>query len=57
MAERGVTDADLRHALVNAERCRAERDERWRVDGPDEDGDTLTAVVVLVDGLLVVTVY
>lgn len=57
MAERGVAAGDLWHALENAERCRAESEERWRVEGPDEEGATLTAIVVIVDGVLVVTVF
>jgi hypothetical protein len=57
MSERGVRAGDLWHVLTHAERCRAEQDERWRVEGPDEDGDMLTAVVVFEDGVLVVTVF
>jgi hypothetical protein len=30
---------------------------RWRVEGEDLDGDELTVVVVIEDGVVVVTLY
>lgn len=51
-----TTEEDLLHALRNATRARFQPDnERWRVDGPDMDGDDLTVVVVIEDGLLIIT--
>jgi hypothetical protein len=45
------------HALEHARWCRAEpEDNKWRVKGDDLDGDELTVIVVLEDGLIVVTV-
>lgn len=56
MSERNVTFRDVRHALTNARSCSAEG-ERWRVKGPDWDGDDLVLVCVLEDGVIVVTVF
>jgi hypothetical protein len=57
MGERGVRAADLRNALVNARSCAPQAGERWKVEGSDLDGDDLTVVVVIDDGLLVVTLF
>ena len=57
MGERGVTFGDVRHALTNATSCRAQPNGRWRVTGPDLDGDELVLVVVLEAGMVVVTVF
>lgn len=57
MRERGVVFGDLRHALTTARACRAEPEERWRVDSADQEGDALTVVVALEDGVVVVTLY
>lgn len=57
MMERNVQHGDLRNALVEARDCVAQREGSWRVTGPDLDGDDLTAVVVIEDGLVVVTVF
>jgi hypothetical protein len=57
MAERRVRLADLRAALVGATSCRAEPSERWRVQGPDLDGDDVTVMVVLEGDVVVVTVF
>lgn len=57
MKERGVTFADIEHALVNAKICTLQANGRWRVEGPDMDGDGLTSVVVLEAGVVVVTVF
>lgn len=47
---------DVRHALVNARSCEPSG-ERWRIEGPDVDGDGLTLVCVLEAGVVVVTVF
>ena len=60
MWERNVSDADVRHALINATTCAAAPhpvEERWRIEGPDIDGDALTPIVVIEDGAIVVTVF
>lgn len=57
MIERGVTRADVHHALENAAACTSEPDDRWRVASADLDGDDLTLVVVIEDGDVVVTVF
>ncbi|MFZ5439516.1 MAG: DUF4258 domain-containing protein [Myxococcota bacterium] len=57
MRQRGVREGDLRHALENAHACSPQADDKWKVDGPDLDGDELTVVVVIDDGLVVVTLF
>jgi len=57
MRERNVRYADLAHALSNASACALQPNGRWRVEGADPDGDDLTAIVVLEDGLVVVTLF
>lgn len=46
------------NALRNATDCakQAESD-RWRVKGPDLDGDELEVVLVIEDGVIVVTLF
>jgi pentatricopeptide repeat protein len=56
MRQRGVQYADLRSALTFATACVAD-DSRWKVTGPDEDGDDLACVVAIEAGLVVVTVF
>lgn len=57
MGERGVTARDVRHALVNAGRCNGLPEDRWKVYGADLSGEELVLVVVLEDGVIVVTVF
>ena len=57
MGERGVTFADVRHALTNAGRCSAHPEQRWKAWGPDAAGDELALAVLLEDGVIVVTVF
>ena len=58
MRERRATFADVQHALSAAERCEpAEEPERWRVTSADLDGDALTLVVAVEDGVVVVTLH
>jgi hypothetical protein len=57
MVEAGATEEDVMHALAYASRCRPGNIAgRWKVTGPDLDGDDLDVVVVIQSGLLVVTV-
>lgn len=51
-----VGELHVIHALKQAATCTA-NDDKWRVTGPDLDGDELTAVVVLEAGVIVVTVF
>jgi len=57
MEERGVFYRDVQSALQNAVRCSALPEERWKVWGPDASGDELTLVVLLEDGVVVVTLF
>jgi hypothetical protein len=57
MGQRGVGEQDVRKALVHANRCQEGNEpNRWKVTGPDVDGDALDIVVVIDDGLLIITV-
>ena len=55
--ERGVSDEDLYNALTKAVSCEAQPRDRWKVVGPDLDGDSLTAVVEIELDVVVVTVF
>jgi hypothetical protein len=54
---RGASVGHVLHALRNAAVCERGEGDRWKTTGPDLDGDDLTAVVVIEDGLVVVTVF
>jgi hypothetical protein len=56
MAQRGASAAHVRAALSGATKCVADAD-KWKVTGPDLDGDDLTCVVVIEGGVLVVTLF
>lgn len=56
MVQRGVSHRDIRGALTGAFTCEADG-AKWKVTGPDFDGDSLTCVVVLEAGDVVVAVY
>jgi len=57
MDERGLDWADVVHALMNAVSCEARPPDRWRVEGVDLDGDSVTVVVVIELAVVVVTVF
>jgi hypothetical protein len=57
MPKRNVSYEELEEALLNAKSCLPDRDGKWKVIGPDADGDDLTVIIVLDDGVRVVTVY
>ena len=57
MAQRGAGEADVRNALTYAVTSLATPDGRWKVTGPDMDGDALTLVVTIEGGVIVVTVF
>ncbi len=51
-----VGELHVVHALKLATAC-IPNDGKWKVSGPDLDGDELTAVVALEVGVIVVTVF
>ena len=58
MEERGVTPRHVQYALENAPVCIWQPGARtWKVAGRDLHGDTLTVVLVVDDGGVVVTVF
>ncbi len=57
MGERGATVEDVRSALASATSCRAADEGRWKVTGPDLDGDDLDVVAVVEADVVVVTVF
>jgi len=57
MAARGAIAKDVLAALSGAGACEAADGGRWKVTGPDLDGDDLTAVVAIEDDVVVVTVF
>ncbi len=57
MDERGLSEEDLFHALRMAVNCEAQPPDRWKIEGPDLDGDPLTAVVEIEQDVVVVTVF
>lgn len=56
MRQRNVSFRDVRRALSAAHTCQPEAD-KWKVTGPDTDGDGLTCVVMIEDDVLVITVF
>jgi hypothetical protein len=56
-AERGARPEDVRYALMSALACRDQGDGTWKVPSQDSAGGDLTAIVVLEDGVLVVTLF
>lgn len=56
-AERGAQVRDVIHALQHGKQCsEGNKPERWKVTGPDLDGDDLDVVVVIDVDVVVVTV-
>ena len=47
---------DIHAALSNAKSAKLQENGRWRVRGQDLDGDDLTIIVIIENGLIVVTV-
>lgn len=56
MRQRNVTFRDISSALSAAGRCEV-AGANWKATGPDVDGDSLTLIVAIEDGLVVVTVF
>lgn len=57
MGERGASVEDVRAALMDAQSCEAASDDRWRIEGPDLDGDDVEMIVVVEDDVVVVTLF
>lgn len=58
MRKRGATKRDVVFGLARAKGCVHEPAvDRWRVSCLDTDGDELTVIVEIDDGLLVVTAF
>ena len=57
MAARGAVAEDVRGALVFANACRATADGKWKITGPDLDGDELKVVAVVEGDVVVITVF
>jgi hypothetical protein len=55
--QRRVRVGEMVTALAYAHDCRHEEGEKWRALCRDRDGDLLEMVVVIEDGLLVVTLF
>lgn len=55
MRERGVMYNDLRYALLGAHTCARGENRRWEVEGSDEEGVGLRLIVILEDGVVVIT--
>jgi hypothetical protein len=51
-----VGELHVLHALKNATAC-VSSETKWKVSGPDLDGDELEAVVVIESGVIVVTLF
>ena len=57
MQQRGVSFADVEHALLNATQCRVQENGRWKLASCDLDGDDLTLIAVVDDEVLVITLF
>ena len=57
MRERGVSFRDLKHALMVGTRCSVQPDGRWRLVSQDLDGEALTLILFVDDGVLVITIF
>lgn len=57
MVERRTRYQELRSILARAATCSALPNERWRVHGVDADGDALDIIVVVQDGLIIITLF
>ncbi len=57
MIERMVDHADVYKVLVTAPGCYAVPPNRWRLEGPDGRGDSLTVIVEIRASVLVVTLF
>jgi hypothetical protein len=57
MQQRGVSFADVEHALLHAVRCQVQDNGRWKLVSHDIDGDDLTIIAIVDDEVLVITLF
>ncbi len=57
MDEAHADFGDTRHALMKAVSAVFQNNGRWKIRGPDRDGDELILAVTIDDGILVITVF
>jgi hypothetical protein len=57
MAQRGARVADIQHGLSVARSCKLQDNGRWKVPTEDLDGDDLTLIVALDNGVVIVTLF
>ena len=57
MRERGAAFGDVRHGLLAGRRCSVQGNGRWRLETEDLDGDDLTLILAVDDGVLVITLF
>lgn len=58
MQQRRADFGDVRSALMTATACRAQANGAWHVEGGvDRDGDGLTVVAAIEQGVVVITVF
>ncbi|MHB8418392.1 MAG: hypothetical protein ACYDCL_09975 [Myxococcales bacterium] len=57
MAQRGARVADIQHGLSVAHSCKLQDNGRWKVATEDLDGDDLTLIVALDNGVVIVTLF
>jgi hypothetical protein len=57
MDDHGLSEEDLCNALMMAVSCEAQPPDRWKVEGPDLEGDPWTVVVEIEQDVVVVTVF
>jgi hypothetical protein len=57
MDERGATVGDVLFALRTARSCKLQGNGRWKVGSADPEGEEMTIICALGDGVLVVTLF
>ena len=57
MAQRGAQVADIQRGLTVARSCKLQDNGRWKVPTEDLNGDDLTLIVALDNGVVIVTLF
>lgn len=58
MQQRGADFRDVRSALMTATACTEQQNGSWRIEGGvDRDGDDLTVVAAIEQGVVVITLF
>lgn len=57
MRQRGLSFLEVEHGLFHATRCAVQANGRWKLESQDLDADDLTLIVVVDDGVLVITLF